>query len=58
MLVINDHLRKNESIPVSPLGVLGVEVHEFVEQHVGSRGQAHRSTGVTLTMFSNVQVDI
>lgn len=50
----NRHLRKDESIPVKPLGVLGVEVHEFVEQHMGGRGQAHRSTGVTWTLFSAV----
>jgi hypothetical protein len=41
------HIRKNETIPVSPVRVLGVEVHELVEQDVGHRGHAHRGTGVT-----------
>jgi hypothetical protein len=29
------NLRKNEAIPVEPLGVLGVELHDPVEKHVG-----------------------
>lgn len=39
-------LRKDESIPVDPAGVLWVERHELVEQDVGDRGHAHRRTGV------------
>jgi hypothetical protein len=38
---------KNETIPVQPVGILGVEVHELVEEDVGHRGHAHRGTGVT-----------
>ena len=41
------HIRENEAVPVDPVGVLGVEVHELVEQNVGHRGHAHRGTGVT-----------
>lgn len=41
------NIRKNESVPVSPARVLGVEVHELVEQDVGHRGHTHRGTGVT-----------
>lgn len=44
---ISSNLRENESVTVSPLGVLGVEVHESVEENMGSRSTAHRGTGVT-----------
>lgn len=30
-------LREDEAIPVQPLGVLGVELHEFVEEDVSDR---------------------
>lgn len=40
------HLRENETITVDPVGVLGVEVHELVEQNVGDGGHAHRGTRV------------
>lgn len=40
-------LRKNETIPVGPLGVLWVEPHELVEQDVRDGCHAHRGTGVT-----------
>lgn len=40
-------IRENKTVPVNPVGVLGVEVHELVEQDVGDRGHAHRGTGVT-----------
>lgn len=39
-------IRENKTIPVSPVGVLGVEVHELVEEDVGDGGHAHRGTGV------------
>lgn len=31
-------IRKDKSVPVNPLGVLGVEPHESGEEYVGSRG--------------------
>lgn len=40
------NVRENETITVSPVGVLGVEVHELVEQNVGHGGHTHRGTGV------------
>jgi hypothetical protein len=40
------HVRENETITVGPVGVLGVEVHELVEQNVGDGGHAHGGTGV------------
>ena len=42
-----ENVRKNKTIPVSPVGVLGVEAHELVEEDVGDGGHAHRGTGVT-----------
>jgi hypothetical protein len=39
-------VREDETIPVSPVGVLRVEVHELVEEDVGDRGHAHGGTGV------------
>lgn len=39
-------LRENESVPVEPAGVLGVEGHELVEQDVGDGSHAHGRTGV------------
>lgn len=38
---------ENETVAVNPVGVLGVEVHELVEQDVSHGGHAHRGTGVT-----------
>jgi hypothetical protein len=38
---------ENETITVGPVRVLGVEVHELVEQNVGHGGHTHRGTGVT-----------
>lgn len=37
---------EDEAIAVEPLGVLGVEGHELVEQDVGDGGHAHGRTGV------------
>ena len=37
---------ENETIPVDPVGVLGVEVHELVEENVGHGSHAHGGTGV------------
>lgn len=37
---------KHETVAVEPLGVLGVEGHELVEQDVGDGGHAHGRTGV------------
>lgn len=34
--------REDESIAVQPLGVLGVEVHELVEENVGNRSHTPR----------------
>lgn len=42
---------QDETISVGPVGVLGVELHELVEEDVGSRRQAHgrtRMAGVCL----------
>jgi hypothetical protein len=35
-------LREDEAVSVDPAGVLWVEGHEFVEEDVGGRRQAHR----------------
>jgi hypothetical protein len=40
-------LRENKSIPVEPLGVLGVELHELVEENVGNRCHAPEKTIVS-----------
>ncbi len=40
-------LREDESIAIEPVGVLGVEGHELVEEHMGGRCHAHRGTWVT-----------
>lgn len=40
-------IRENETITVEPVGVLGVEVHELVEQNVSHGGHAHGGTRVT-----------
>lgn len=37
-------VRKDESVPVNPLGVLGVEPHKSGEEHVGSRGHTLYAT--------------
>lgn len=42
----NKHLRENESITIDPVGVLGVESHEFVEKDVGNRCHTHGRTGM------------
>lgn len=41
-----DPIRENKSVTVGPVGVLGVELHELVEENVGHRGHAHGRTGV------------
>lgn len=35
-----EDLREDETVSVQPLGVLGVELHEFVEENVGNRCHA------------------
>lgn len=40
------HIRENESITVDPVGVLGVEAHELVEQNVSHWGHTHGGTRV------------
>ena len=40
-------IREDKSVTVSPVGILGVKLHELVEENVGHRGHAHRGTGVT-----------
>lgn len=39
-------IRENKTITVGPVGVLRVELHEFVEENVGHWGHAHRGTGM------------
>lgn len=39
-------LRENETITVQPVGVLGVELHEVVEQDVSDRRHAPRLSGL------------
>ena len=41
------NVREDEAITVGPVGVLGVEVHELVEENVSDGGHAHGGTGVT-----------
>lgn len=41
-----EDVRKNEAVAVDPVGVLGVEGHELVEQDVGHGGHAHGGTRV------------
>ncbi len=41
-----DHLREYEPIPVQPVWILRVEVHEFVEEDVGNGRHAHRGPGM------------
>ena len=38
------YLREDKSIAVEPVRVLGVEVHEFIEQDVSCWGQTHGRT--------------
>lgn len=40
------HLRQNESITIDPVGVFGVESHEFVEKDVGNRCHTHGRAGM------------
>lgn len=40
------YVREDKAIAVDPVGVLGVESHELVEQDVGHRGHAHRGAWV------------
>ena len=40
------YVREDKSVAVQPLRVLGVELHELVEQDVGDRRHAHGRTGV------------
>lgn len=42
-----EYVRKNKAVAVDPVGVLGVERHELVEQDVGHWGHAHGRTRVT-----------
>ena len=37
---------ENKAISIGPIGVLGVEGHELVEENVGGGGQAHRGSGM------------
>lgn len=52
--VINgeNNIRENEAISVQPLGVLGVELHEFVEQDVGNRCHAPRNESANNSVSS------
>ena len=40
-------LRQDETITIDPVWVLGVEVHELVEQNMGNGCHAHGSSGMT-----------
>ena len=40
------HLREYESIPVEPIRILRVEIHELVEKDVSNRRHAHWGTGM------------
>jgi hypothetical protein len=40
------YVRKDETIAVDPIGVLGVESHELVPDNVSHRGHAHRGARV------------
>lgn len=41
------HLRKDESVAVQPLGVLGVELHELVPENVSNRSHTPAESGVS-----------
>jgi len=45
------HVREYKSIPVNPLWVLGVEGHEFVEEDMSGRRQAHGRSGMAGVCF-------
>src|SRR5262245_12696344 len=38
--------RQDKTIPVQPIGILGVEAHDFVEENVRHGSKTHWSTGV------------
>lgn len=40
------HLREDKSIAIDPVGVLGVESHELVEENVGDGCHAHGCAGM------------
>lgn len=40
-------IREDETISVEPAGILWIEGHELVEEHVGDWGATHRSTRVS-----------
>lgn len=46
--IIAEHinLRENKTISIQPIGVLGIEGHEFIEENVGSRSKAHGGAGM------------
>lgn len=46
-----EHSRENESIPIQPLGVARVELHELVEEDVSNRG--HTPTLMLADLFDN-----
>lgn len=41
------HLRQGKSVPIDPMGVLGIESHELVKEDMSYRGHAHRSSRMT-----------
>lgn len=45
------HLRKDETISVDPIRVLGVECHELVEEDVCNRSHTHGSARVARVGF-------
>lgn len=38
--------RENKSVPVDPVGVLGIELHELIEKDMRDWGHSHRRTGM------------
>ena len=40
-------LRQDETITIDPVWVLGVEIHELIEQDMGNGCHAHGSSGMT-----------
>jgi hypothetical protein len=46
-------LRQNEAITIDPVGILGIEGHEFIEEHMGDGSKTHRSSRMTRVGFES-----
>ena len=44
-------VREDKAVAIDPIGVLGIESHELVEEDVGHRGHAHRGAGMAGICF-------